>query len=530
MWLDTKLGETTPPSRAPHPVGLVVVPRIGSRKRVRKVRILSGLTDTLSLGVHNADLTNTVRALKERVFFVDLGEGFQRPPQPIDPNVFTRRLRRFSRLLVRVLPSTTPVTAEQFVESYRGRKKKIYQRALDSLAVKRVCRHDSHIKAFVKAEKIDVSKAPRLIQPRDPRYNLSIGRYIRHLEHLIYRAVDSVFGGPTIMKGYNSEQVAAHIVAKWERRRKPVGVGLDASRFDQHVSVQALEWEHGVYLQCYPAQYRDELRRLLRWQVHNIGRAYVSEGKVRYRVDGCRMSGDMNTALGNCLLMCALVWAYARSRGVDCDLVNNGDDCVVIMEEGDYNRFRDGLEGWFTDMGFTMKVEPPVRVLEQVEFCQAHPVYDGLKYTMVRNMKAFTKDGLCVDPLESRVEQFTWLDAMHQGGLSLTGGLPIWQDFYEVYGRLARLYNNPRSRRNRDIKDAALYETGMMQMARGMKRSYHAPSPAARYSFWRAFNITPDHQRAIEAKLQAFTQLSVESEVKHHYPFSGLSHAWGFTP
>jgi hypothetical protein len=31
---------------------------------------------------------------------------------------------------------------------------------------------------------------------------------------------------------------------------------------------------------------------------------------LKYQVEGCRMSGDMNTSSGNCMIMVALVYSY----------------------------------------------------------------------------------------------------------------------------------------------------------------------------------------------------------------------------
>jgi hypothetical protein len=51
-----------------------------------------------------------------------------------------------------------------------------------------------------------------------------------------------------------------------------------------------------------------ELAELLKWQLQNKGFARTIDGLIKYSVEGCRMSGDMNTALGNCTIMCALVY------------------------------------------------------------------------------------------------------------------------------------------------------------------------------------------------------------------------------
>lgn len=44
------------------------------------------------------------------------------------------------------------------------------------------------------------------------------------------------------------------------------------------------------------------------------------------------MSGDMNTALGNCMLMCCLIISYLESKNIKYDFINNGDDAVLFLE------------------------------------------------------------------------------------------------------------------------------------------------------------------------------------------------------
>lgn len=85
------------------------------------------------------------------------------------------------------------------------------------------------------------------------------------------------------------------------------------------------------------------------------------------------MSGDMNTALGNCLLMCCLIMCYMDAKSITYEYINNGDDAVIIVEDIHLHLLAD-LPNWFSEMGFDMVVEPPVYSLEEIEFCQMHPV------------------------------------------------------------------------------------------------------------------------------------------------------------
>jgi len=90
--------------------------------------------------------------------------------------------------------------------------------------------------------------------------------------------------------------------------------------------------EHKVWKRMVPNGDRGHLKYLLDMQLENKGVSYVDGYKFKYRTDGCRMSGDMNTSSGNCMIMCILLGSYLDTLGVDYRFANNGDDCVIILE------------------------------------------------------------------------------------------------------------------------------------------------------------------------------------------------------
>jgi hypothetical protein len=127
-------------------------------------------------------------------------------------------------------------------------------------------------------------------------YNVLIGRYLKPAEKCIYKAIDRVFGHHVVLKCDNMWKRAATIKQYWGQFRKPCFVGLDASRFDQHVSSEALEFEHSLYNMLFKSE---ELAEYLKWQVNNVGFANMADGTIKYTVDGVRGSGDMNS-IGKC--------------------------------------------------------------------------------------------------------------------------------------------------------------------------------------------------------------------------------------
>lgn len=473
---------------------VVVRPRLGIQKQ-RTIYEVAGFGPNLTWGVHNNSLNNFLRGLVERVFKVKDARGqLVDPPRPERGAFGTAHMVEARRIVLRHLKRTPKVEVEQFLQYYSGRQLTMYTRAAESLLVRPLRRIDARVGSFVKAEKINLTSkpdpAPRVIQPRDPRYNIRVGQYLRPLEKPMFRAIAGLWGGQTVLK-CNYGQQAQALREMWEQFDRPVAVGLDASRFDQHVSVDALRYEHSFYLRAFGAAHRHELAMLLDWQVRNRGVAYFADGRVTYEVDGCRMSGDINTSLGNCLLMCCMVWAFCQEVGVRARLANNGDDCVVIMSQRDLARFSAGVNDWFLRRGFTMVVEEPVYDFERIVFCQTSPVWTPSGWVMVRDPRVSVgKDFVSLLDLERGLGAY--LGAVGQCGLASAGGLPV---FNAMYSQMAAAGSHSKLALNRAF--ACGLAAGSVGMSRGEQRVH----PYTRYSFWLAFGILPDEQEALEAYL-----------------------------
>jgi hypothetical protein len=389
------------------------------------------------------------------------------------------------------MPNLPVMTSQQVVDTYRGSKRLLYQNALLSLEQDELTERDSHLSAFVKFEKQDVAKAPRVINPRSTRYNLRLGKYLKHAEHKFFAAINKAFGKhtpATVIKGLNADDSARVLRAKWDRFNDPIAIGLDASKFDMHVSVTALKYEHSFYTSLFPRS--KELRKLLRWQLCNRGVARAIDGDVTFSMEGTRCSGDLNTSLGNCIIMCALVWEYARVRNVRVELANNGDDCVVFMERGDESKFVYELDRWFRSRGFSMTVEPTVDEFEYVEFCQTRPVQLSSGWRMVRNLSAcLQKDPMCMLSVPNNNVYRKWMDAVGTCGGMLSTGVPVHSEFYKVFknagvvcttGMIEQVYKN----------------RSQLFMAKGLANG--DVDAVARVSYYYAFGVLPDEQVEME--------------------------------
>jgi len=440
--------------------------------------------------VHDKDFDTAVHAVVERVFLRKGENGLEPPPEPT--TLHDLDLIEIFHTLGSTTHTGPPMTDSQFLDCYGGRRRVVYEQAVKSLYVKPISRADAFIDFFVKAEKADAGAkipVPRAIQPRAPRYNVCVGKYLKPREHDVYRAIDRMWanGASVVCKGKNAVERASILRERWESLTDPVAVFLDVSRFDQHVSYMALKLEHLVYERLYPGD--ETLRELLKWQLVNRGFFRSRAGKFKYKVRGRRMSGDMNTAMGNVILMCCMMLHWVRRSGVRATIADDGDDCCLFVERADLALVEGGpcpIIPFFKGMGFTLKVEGSTDVFERIIFCQSQPVYDGERWVMVRGLHCLDKDRLSVYPVIGEKHWAQLRAAIAGCGLALAGNMPVFGAYYDMLGRGVTPTRSD------------VLNTGMDYLARGMKGVRREPTSECRLSFWRAFGIVPEVQRAIE--------------------------------
>lgn len=470
--------------------GKLSVSRNGLFAKPRQFVMTTGLGPDHKLGVYNNNVDTIERAFTERYFLCKDGEGFRPAFQVSDRAYRTPELVKFCDDVMRHMPNLPVLSLDHVVETYRGPKRRIYQQARDSLRMKPLTKDDAKLKSFVKFEKQDVSKAPRVINPRSARYNLTLGRFLKHAEHHFFKAINKAWGAKTratVIKGFNADVSAQILHEKWRLFKEPVAVGLDASKFDMHVSINALLYEGRFYTRLFPGN--KLLQLLLSWQLENHGTAYAGDGKVKFSMKGTRSSGDLNTSLGNCIIMCALVKAYCDEIGVTAELANNGDDCQLFVEQADLSKVTEGLDAWFQVRGFAMTVEEPVKEFEQVEFCQTKPVLLATGWRMVRNLAAvLQKDPMCLLPITNARSMERWWGAVGQCGKILCSGVPVHEAFYQLLDR----HGTP----TEGVIDAVFRNRSILYAMRGVSEA--VVDARARVSYYYAFGVLPDEQECME--------------------------------
>lgn len=482
---------------ASHPLQYIRVECDGQPRKCREYHVVSRMGDNHELGVYNNSVHSVERAMLERYFLCCVDGKFLPPVRAPRANWCSVELQSFRRSCVEfVRPLATVLTLREVVQCYTGAKRRVYENALRSLLRTPINRKDSYLRPFTKFEKQKLTGAPRIINPRSPRYNLELGQYLKKSEKLFYKAINETWGGHTphtVIKGLNSLDAADVMRQKWQQFECPVAIGLDATKFDMHVSVNALAFEHSFYNMVFEAP---KLARLLEWQLDNRGVAYCPDGKVSFRMPGTRSSGDLNTALGNCIIMCSTMWAWCKRQGVRAELANNGDDCVLFCESSDLLRIMSGLPEFFLGLGFRMTVEEPVYTFEEIEFCQSHPVMLKSGWCMVRNVRTcLRKDPMCLIPIQNERVWQKWLGAVGECGMASVPGCPILQSFYSAFARAGK-------KCGRKFQAHLFRNTGVLERMNDVKDT--EITPEARVSFYRAFGITPDYQIAVESYFDNF--------------------------
>lgn len=447
-------------------------------------------------------LLNAMRAIIERVFYIKnatLGI-FTPPPIPLT-NIFLK-LKEFRRIVLNHIYDNhgrwaCMLTDKQFLDLTPPDKLKLYTEVARKLEGSRVTRSSSDIKSFIKIEKTEnLNKTDpvfRVVSPRSPAFNFWLGKYIKHYEKKLFHGIDSMWEGPTVMKGYNAKEIAEHIHRKWNLFDNTVAVGLDMSRFDQHIGRSALVFEHSFYNALYD---KDKyLKELLGWQLDYKCYMCTSDGNlIKYKA-GCRCSGDQNTGLGNTILMCALLWRLRQETGIPFEVVDNGDDCVLFMSKDQYLKFKEfPLTKFMVEYGFDVTIEKAVNILEQVKFCQCQPIYsnDGT-YIMCRDPRtALYKDTLSLNTHYKQKSFDHWRNSIAQCGLSLCAGIPVFQEFYRAFGKGSVINTNL------DGASFGLKNSGLYWLSRKLLNKDSTITDSTRLSYWKAFGITPEFQMEME--------------------------------
>lgn len=427
------------------------------------------------MSVHSGCVHNELRSLEGRVL---------RPTYEMDPAA-TKLLSSVARAWGSSLPCLPffPMDGQLFL--FPRHRRTAYLKGLQSLLQSPISENDAFISAFVKCEKIDVlgkDGDPRMIQARSIRWNLELGRFTRKIEKQLYQLKDK-HGLPLLAKGRNPTQRASDLRAKWECLHNPVALCLDLSRWDMHVRAGLLRAVFGFYQQVMPSE---QLAWLTAHMVVNKGR--TTNGLKYKRADGVT-SGDMTTALGNCLAVCIMLASLRELRtrvttgrglllgkrnvgaGVSLrdwrslvghlemtkhDFVeyDDGDDHTFMCEAEDAPHYQQAIEIWYRLCGHKLTVEGFTSKFEEITFCQSKPIYVGDRWIMASDPKKTLCTAFMVPPqaLGSEKSARKYLSEMFLGRSIVHAGEPyigpMFQRLSNEYKADYSVLNTPQFRMN----------------------------------------------------------------------------------
>lgn len=465
-----------------------------SEHRVKQFRILYQPPGSFKVDVHNPCLCNELVSLRNRVLM--------EVPRPCRD--FVRSSRELAHRIGSWLGKHSPQQGE-WVEKYVGRKHTIYKNAEADLLLVPFSKRDRYVKSFIKMEKVsDITRDPRTIQARTPRYNYVLGNYLKAIEHRLYNIRGDrqlkhwLPRGRLIAKGLDLRRRAYLCKKKMETFPRTTCLSIDASRFDAHVSQELLTLEHSVYKRCFPGD--KLLQRILDYQL--VNRGHTANG-IAYKCPGGRMSGDMNTALGNCLLMVIIVGVAMRQLGFrpqDWNMLCDGDDTLIFIPTERAAAVKTALPVALARAGMNIKMENEATDLHDIVFCQGKIVdcADGLKFVQMP-VRSYSRSLVSTRHYQHPKAVDKVLRQIGSCELAINMGVPVLQAY-----ALAMLRNSKAAAGQvvRPTYTGRIWKAQREFKAHGGEVTPLPITNAARLSFEQAFGMPTWEQEEMERRLE----------------------------
>jgi len=379
--------------------------------------------------MHRECIHNEIRSLKGRVL--------KQTPEPNKQALVT--LKWYTDQLVRRVGSATMYTREELISSFPQGKQKSYKK-VDGLKLGyRQLLRDTAVNAFIKSERLvlDENPDPRMIQFRSMNSNLHLGQFTKPVEKKLYQMKWD--GQRLIAKGLNLHARANLLHKMWSKYKNPNFLSLDLSRWDMHNSQDMIKILHKFYLGMIPDPF---FRQMLKMQLVNKG---FTKNQIRYTKIGGVMSGDMTTALGNCVLvvlMMSLLKAIIQEHGIpselteehlkiqnyhqvcteDWTMLDDGDDHIIIGEAEILEKLAKILPQYYLMMGHELKVEAQGDQFEQVQFCQHKPMKIRGMYVMIPNPRKVLATSLSYP---AGINPWDYLPIVWEARAILHQGVPV---------------------------------------------------------------------------------------------------------
>lgn len=260
-----------------------------------------------------------------------------------------------------------------------------------------------------------------MIQARHLSFNIDYGTYIKPLEDALGK--DIHFG-----KGnYLDIGKKIHRLSKKYRYYTEA----DHSTFDAHVTPEMLQLTHTFYQSCY---YHD--RYLGKLSKRTINNNCATRDGIKYKIRGTRMSGDVDTSLGNSLINYAILKEVMRRLHIKGDAIVNGDDSILFTDQPLTEEFSRLLR----EYNMETQMKPSTTNIHTVEFCRTKLVINanGTPTMMIDPKRLFQIFGMTYKLTSDYIEFLRQVICCNIACNMANPLYFIWADIYtQVFGELA---------------------------------------------------------------------------------------------
>jgi len=297
-------------------------------------------------------IPNILGGLAKRVAYV--------PPKP-DADILLR-FRRFVNNWIR--SNLQPLLQEEYLSfekwldesNYTNARKRQLSESRYNFEERgsKLGRNDFIVKTFVKHETYPEFKYPRLINARNDTYKTLVGPFFKSIEKVLYKRKEFIKHVPVADRAKYIKEMLYKPGMKYSI--------TDHSQYEAHFLKQMMETcEFQLYNYMASKLNEKEIIMKLINRLKGLNRCKFRNGY--YKVLATRMSGEMNTSLGNGFTNLMIMYFI---------LDENGNVDVVGVVEGDDGLFRfEGeppTEEMFRKLGFTIKLVI-VDNLNEASFC-----------------------------------------------------------------------------------------------------------------------------------------------------------------
>lgn len=215
------------------------------------------------------------------------------------------------------------------------------------------------------------------------------------------------------------------------------------------------------------------------------------------------MSGDFDTSLKGNLLMGFATAGYFEGSSVRYELIVDGDDAIIILEESDLEQIAD-LPNYFLRLGMEIEIENTAREFEDISWCQSHPVLISGEWQFVRD-PAKVLSGALVGPkwLQMRSERSkrALANTIGLGESYLNRGVPVLQSFANAVVRNANTNRQVKLGHNESLAYKVRHEIGKSWLKEMPTLETRPVTDEARQSFARAYGMSITDQLSYESYL-----------------------------